>query len=91
MLGKVYGHLARSSELNLGQSGARVGASRGRVWPIPPFDQKIGGTPPFDDCLFCSSNAYGLLQVRGHLASFTSLLVMRYGRGSEATEAVFCL
>ena len=26
---------------------------------------------------------------RGHLASFISLLVMRQGRGSEATEAVF--
>ena len=38
-----------------------------------------------------SSNAHGLLQVRGHLASFTSLLVMRQGRRSEATEAVFCL
>ena len=77
MLGKVYGHLARSSELNLGQSGARVGASRGRVWPIPPFDQKIRGYTPFDDCPFFSSNAHDLLQVRGHLASFTSLLVAR--------------
>ena len=28
---------------------------------------------------------------RQPLASFTSLLVMRQGRGSEATEAVFCL
>ena len=39
---------------------------------------------------FFSSNAHGLLQV-GHLASFTSLLVMRQGRGSQATEDVFCL
>ena len=37
-----------------------------------------------------TSNAHGLLQVRGNLASCTSLLVMRQGRGSEATEAVFC-
>ena len=29
--------------------------------------------------------------LRPPLASFTSLLVMRQGRGSEATEAVFCL
>ena len=40
---------------------------------------------------FFPSNAHGLLQVRGHLASCTSLLVMRQGRESEATEAVFCL
>ena len=38
-----------------------------------------------------SSNAHGLLQYEQHLASCTSLLVMRQGRGSEATEAVFCL
>ena len=43
--------------------------------------------PPF----FFSSNAHDLLQVRGHLASFTSLLVIRQGRGSEATEVVFCV
>ena len=41
VLGKVCGHLASVSELNLGQSGARAGACRGRVWSIPPFDQKI--------------------------------------------------
>ena len=41
VLGKVCWHLASASELNLGQSGARAGASRGRVWPIPPFDKKI--------------------------------------------------
>ena len=41
--------------------------------------------------VFFTSNAHGLLQVRGNLASCTSLLVMRQGRGSEATEAVFCL
>ena len=35
------------------------------------------------------SNAHGLLQVSYHLASFTSLLAMRLGRGSEATAAVF--
>ena len=29
--------------------------------------------------------------MRPPLASFTSLLVMRQGRGSESTEAVFCL
>ena len=46
MLGKVCGHLARASELILGQSGARAGASRGRVWPIPPVDQKIRGVYP---------------------------------------------
>ena len=43
VLGKVCGHLASASELNLGKPGARVGASRGRVWPIPPFDQKNRG------------------------------------------------
>ena len=43
VLGKVCGHLASASELNLGQSGARSGASRGRVWPIPPFEQKSRG------------------------------------------------
>ena len=32
------GTFASASELNLGQSGARAGASRGRVWPIPLFD-----------------------------------------------------
>ena len=41
--------------------------------------------------IFVSSNAHGLLQVRGHLASFISLLVMREGRVSEATETDFCL
>ena len=41
--------------------------------------------------VFFTSNAHGLLQVRGNLASCTSLLVMRQGRGSEATEAVCCL
>ena len=40
---------------------------------------------------FFSSNAHGLLQVRGHLALFTSLLVKRQGRESEAIESVFCL
>ena len=40
VLGKVCGHLASASELNLGQSGVHAGASRGRVWPIPPFDQE---------------------------------------------------
>ena len=37
---------------------------------------------------FFTSNAHGLLQVRGNLASCTSLLVMRQGRRSEATEVV---
>ena len=46
VLGKVWGNLASASELNLGQSGARAGASRGRVWPIPPFDQKSRGYTP---------------------------------------------
>ena len=41
--------------------------------------------------VFFTSNAHGLLQVRGKLASCTSLLVMRQGRGSKATEAVFCI
>ena len=41
--------------------------------------------------VFFTSNVHGLLQVRGNLASYTSLLVMRQGRGSEATEVVFCL
>ena len=40
VLGKVCGHLASASELNLEQSGARAGASHGRVWLVPPFDQK---------------------------------------------------
>ena len=40
---------------------------------------------------FFPSNAHGLLQVRGHLASCTRLLVMRQDRESEATEVVFCL
>ena len=39
-------HLASASELNLRQSEARAGASRGRVWPIPPFDKKTGGYTP---------------------------------------------
>ena len=39
--------------------------------------------------VFFSSNTHGLLQVWGHLASLTSLLVMRQGQGSEATEAFF--
>ena len=43
VLGKVCGYLASASELNLGQSGARAG---GRVWPIPPFMQKIRGYTP---------------------------------------------
>ena len=45
VLGKVCGHLASASELNLGQFEARGGASRGRVLPIPPFDHK---GRPFD-------------------------------------------
>ena len=40
VLGKVCGHLASASGLNLGQSGTRAGASHGRVWLVPPFDQK---------------------------------------------------
>ena len=32
-----------------------------------------------------------LLQVISRLDIFTSTLVMRQGRGSEATEAIFCL
>ena len=38
---------------------------------------------------FITSNAHGLLQVRGNLASCTSLVVMRQGRGTEATEDFF--
>ena len=41
--------------------------------------------------VFFTSNAHGLMQVRDNLASFTSLLVMRQGQRSEATETVFCL
>ena len=40
--------------------------------------------------VFFTSNAHGLLQVQGNLASCTSLLAIRQGRGSEATEAIFC-
>ena len=40
---------------------------------------------------FFPSNAHGLLLVWGCLASFTSLQVMRQDRGSQVTEAVFCL
>ena len=40
VLGKGCGHLASASELKLVQFGARGGASRGSVFPIPPFDQK---------------------------------------------------
>ena len=40
VLGNVCVRLASASELNLWQSEARAGASRGRVWPIPPFDQE---------------------------------------------------
>ena len=46
VLAKVCGQLASASELNSGQSGARAGTSRGHVWPIPPFDQKIWGYTP---------------------------------------------
>ena len=46
MLGKVCGHLVSASELNLGQSGARAHASRGRVWSIPPFAHKRRGYTP---------------------------------------------
>ena len=48
MLGKGCGHVASASELNLGQFGARGGASRGRVLPILPFDHKSRGYTPFD-------------------------------------------
>ena len=41
--------------------------------------------------IFFASNAHGLLQVLGRFASFTSLLVMRQDRESEATEDIFCL
>ena len=40
------GTLLARHKLNLGQSGTRAGASRGRVWPVPPFDQKIRGAYP---------------------------------------------
>ena len=46
VLGKVYWHLASGSELNLGQSEAHAGASRGLVWPISPIDPKIRGYTP---------------------------------------------
>ena len=38
-----------------------------------------------------TSNAHGLLQVRGNLASSTSLLLRRQGRRSEANKVVFGL
>ena len=38
-----------------------------------------------------SSNAHGLLQVRGRFVPFTSLLVVRQMRGIQAIEADFCL
>ena len=48
MLGEGCGRLANSaSELDLGQVGARGGASRGRVLPIPPFDLKTRRCTPF--------------------------------------------
>ena len=50
-----------------------------------------GGISFFLFVIFFPSNAHGLLQARGNLASCTSLPVTRQGRGSEATEAVFCL
>ena len=46
VLGKGCGHLTSASELNLGQFGARGGASRGRFLPIPPFDHKRRGYTP---------------------------------------------
>ena len=48
MPGEGCAHLASAPELNLGQFGALGGASRGRVLPIPPFEHKIRGIPPFD-------------------------------------------
>ena len=48
VLGKGCGYLARASERNLGQFGAREGVSRGRVLPIPLFDLKSRGYTPFD-------------------------------------------
>ena len=47
VLGKGCRHLGSASELILGQFGARGCASRGRVLPIPPFDHKSRGIPPF--------------------------------------------
>ena len=40
VLGKGCGRLAGSSKLKLAQIGERGGTTRGRVLPIPPFDQK---------------------------------------------------
>ena len=41
--------------------------------------------------VFFSSNAHGLLQVRGRFVPFTSLLVVRQMGGIQAIEADFCL
>ena len=46
VLGMGCGHLASASELNLKQVGARGKASRGRILPIPPFDEKNRGYTP---------------------------------------------
>ena len=51
----------------------------------------LSGGISFFFFVFFTSNAHGLMQVRDNLASFTSLLVMRQGQRSEATEVVFCL
>ena len=40
---------------------------------------------------FFSERTRPAASMRPHLASFTSLLVLRQCRGSEATEAVVCL
>ena len=42
-------------------------------------------------CFFFFERTRPAASMRPPLASFTSLLVMRQGRESEATEAVFCL
>ena len=53
VLGKGCGRLASESELDFGQFGARGGASRARVLPIPPrLTIKEGGIPPFDHVTF---------------------------------------
>ena len=46
--GKGCGDIGGASELKLGQFGARGGASRSRVSPIPPFDHKCRGHTPFN-------------------------------------------
>ena len=57
----VCRHLASASALNLGWSGARGGASRGRVWLISPIASKNQGVSPH---LTTALNIYRQLQLQ---------------------------